>query len=87
LVSISALIVLGAGVAMYADHRSHPQEKTQWMRHAPYFYGGAGVVGADRWPVSHAGAASWVQMAAGAALAACGVYLIVRQRLSAPSGL
>jgi hypothetical protein len=51
LVSISALIVLGAGVAMYADHRSHPQEKTQWMRHAPYFYGGAGVVGADRWLV------------------------------------
>ena len=35
---------------------------------------------------SHAGAASWVQMAAGATLAVSGIYLIVRQRLSARSG-
>jgi hypothetical protein len=86
LTSISALIVLGAGFAMYADHRSHPQEKTQWKRQAPYFYGGAGVVVLIAGWFSHAGAASWVQMAAGATLAVSGIYLIVRQRLSARSG-
>lgn len=86
LVAISALIVVGAGVAIYADHRSNPQEKAQWKRQAPYLYGGAGVVVLIAGWFSHAGAVSWVQMAAGATLALSGVYLIVRQRLSARSG-
>jgi protein-S-isoprenylcysteine O-methyltransferase Ste14 len=82
LLAISAVMVLGAGFAMYVTHRLDPQEKAQWTRQAPYFYLGVGVVMLIAGWLSHAGAASWVQMAAGSTLAVSGAYLAVRNRSS-----
>ena len=78
--AICAVIVLGAGFALFVTHRLDPQEKEQWRRRAPYLYLGTGVVVLIAGWFSHAGGASWVQMAAGSTLALSSAYLALRNR-------
>jgi hypothetical protein len=82
LIAITAMILLVAGFAMYTTNCSDPRGKEQWERRTPYFYIGVGLVVVIAGWLSHAGAASWLQMAAGLTLAISGAYLALRRRSS-----
>lgn len=85
LAAISAVVVLAAGFAMYVSYRWDPPGRQQGKRQAPYSCLGAGLVVLIAGWFGHAGAASGVQMAAGALLAFGAACLAVRNR-SLPRG-